>query len=985
MDLNQFIQVIKRNIILIIAIPLLLSIVVYYLTRNQPLSYETETVIYTGITTGYSIESTSQRPTDFFSVSAQFDNLLNLLKSRQTIVETSIRLFAQDLCLEKPVPQYISEKNYNDLQRLVPKYIKDMVVKNNKSGVQREREEAIKKLQKEIQGLEREISKKKNKIYSGQNENITTEKSVDNGVSKSYSTNNSNNAEYLYHVVTPGESLSQIASQYGVSIGELIDMNGLSDPKAISPGQSLIVKKIQTAPTSTIYHTVKQGETLYSIAKKYGVNISKLREINNLDNRSLSPGQKIIISKDSYTGAKSFSGSRKEVLSEVVTEPKTPVQNNSVDANTSLDNLLQKGVNIDDFNKEVVEKDYFVSDPIVPPGVKRSDYEKTVSNLRKYYAANDTNFIYGLLHFGEHRHYSIRAISQIQIMRISNSDLVKLTFTSDDPGICMQTLKILSQVFMKNYKLLRENETDLVVKYFEEQVRLADAKLQKAEDRLLKFNKKNNIINYYEQSKAIAGKKEELEVLYQDEQIRLSSSAAALDELETHLTARDSLYLKSDEINQIKKELAQITTMIISNEPAEDYDPRIKNSIQKLKDRQKELRDKLKLYVDQLYLYSHSTQGVPISRLLDKWLTNTINYVEAKASLIVLTRRKMDFVRTYQKYAPLGATLKRIEREIKVAEQSYLELLHSLNLAKMKQQNLEMATNIKIVDPPFFPISAKPSKVKYLIPAAFIFGVIFMLFIVLALEYFDNSVKNPSRVIKETELKLAGAYPILENNNSSDFRIFTKRLIDMIIQNIKLSIGEKEKEPKIVLLFSTIEKTGKSLLGNKIVNRLREMGESVLLMNHTFDDENELSDEDLNYSIIYKVEDNFIDYKDLRDFIKIKALRKNNKKYSFIFIEIPAIIFNTYPIPFMQEIDFALYIVSAIERFKKADKLALDTFKEVCPVEPQVILNKVEPYALADILSTIPKKEKKSSIIILKIKEYLTLPSKFKVVVKKKE
>jgi uncharacterized protein involved in exopolysaccharide biosynthesis len=100
--------------------------------------------------------------------------------------------------------------------------------------------------------------------------------------------------------------------------------------------------------------------------------------------------------------------------------------------------------------------------------------------------------------------------------------------------------------------------------------------------------------------------------------------------------------------------------------------------------------------------------------MLDEWLKNTIDYVEAKAALVVLARRKMDFVRTYQKYAPLGAMLKRIEREIKVAEQSYLELLRSLNLAKMKQQNLEMATNIKIVDPPYFPISAMPaSTCKY--------------------------------------------------------------------------------------------------------------------------------------------------------------------------------------------------------------------------------------------------------------------------------
>jgi hypothetical protein len=433
----------------------------------------------------------------------------------------------------------------------------------------------------------------------------------------------------------------------------------------------------------------------------------------------------------------------------------------------------------------------------------------------------------------------------------------------------------------------------------------------------------------------------------------------------------------------MKKELAEVTTKILSNSPAKDYDERIAKSIDKLKRRQKELRDKMKLYVDQLYLYAHSTQGVPISRLLDSWLKNTIAYVEAKASLVVLARRKMDFIRTYQKYAPLGATLKRIEREIKVAEQSYLELLRSLNLAKMKQQNLEMATNIKIVDPPFFPISAKPSKAKYLVLAALILGFLLIVFIILALEYFDNSLKSPSRVIKETELRLAGAYPILENDsNSSDFRIFTKRLIDIMIQNIKLALIDEEKEPKIILLFSTVSSTGKTLIGNKIINRMREMGEKVLYLNYSHDDDYDKTDEDYNYSITYKINDNFIDYKDINDFIKQKALRKENKKYDFIFIEIPNIIYNTYPIPFLQNVDFALYFVNATNRFKKSDRNALETFKEVCPVEPQVILNKVEIFALSDILSSVPKKDKKSPVI-LKIKKVITYPAKIKVVVNK--
>ena len=47
--------------------------------------------------------------------------------------------------------------------------------------------------------------------------------------------------------------------------------------------------------------------------------------------------------------------------------------------------------------------------------------------------------------------------------------------------------------------------------------------------------------------------------------------------------------------------------------------------------------------------------------------------------------------------APLGATLKRIEREINVAEKEYLSLLHSLNLSKLRQQNIELSSNIKAV------------------------------------------------------------------------------------------------------------------------------------------------------------------------------------------------------------------------------------------------------------------------------------------------
>ncbi len=982
MDLIYFIRLFKRNIVILIGVPLLLSIVVYYFARNQEKVYQSEAIIYTGITTGYSIESTVQRSTDFFSTSAQFDNMINLLKSRQTVVETSLRLLAQDLSLDHPNPQYISQENFYKLQQMVPTRVKDLVVKNGKNGVQRKKEAQIHALEKEIKSLEKKIRKKRNlaarelsAISTTKQVSSSTTHSTDLGVEKNTASGSSNaDDNFITHTVLPGESLATIASRYGVSRGELMQLNGLTGG-TITPGQILVIRKLPSSETSQQYHIVKPGENLYTIAKRYGINISKLREMNHLGNRPLSVGQKLLISGNSTPG--SYGTAIKQVSPGYSSNTSAPAAQSASSSGANAGNSTESAAY--SYNNPA---GVFVKDPVIPPGIKKSDYEKTVANLRKYYAANDTNFIYGLLHYGSNKHYSINSISRIQIYRINNSDLVKLTFTSDDPGICEQTLKIISQVFMDDYKSLRVNETDRVVKYFEREVDSADKKLSEAEDRLLRFNKTNNIINYYEQSKAIAGQKEALDKYYQDQQVRLSGAMASLYALETKMTARDSIYLKSDAITQREKELAQVTQDILVNRLAEDYSPTVKKKLEELQLKQKRLRNEIKLYVDQLYLYGHSTQGLPIQQLLNTWLKNKIDYVEARAALTVLAQRKLDFIRTYQKMAPLGAMLTRIQREIKVAEQTYLELLRSLNLAKMKQQNMEMSTNIKVVDPPFFPIQPNPSKTKYIVLAAGIFGFLVVALLIVMLEYFDTSLKNPSRVTEQTEMPLAGAYPLLSSKHqANELSQITNRLVDMMIQNIKLNLQKSEPRPEkpfIVLVFSTQNSTGKTLIAQKIINRMRSMGDKILFLNYK--ENGESGDEDFNYTYRYDIKNNFIDVANLQELMDNRYLRKSNTAYDYIFLELPSIIYHTYPIKLLSEIDLALFVIKSSNRFAKADKTAMDIFREAYKGQPIVILNEVELFNLDDLMSDLPKTKKSN---FDKLRNLLKYPSKYKIVFKK--
>lgn len=103
---------------------------------------------------------------------------------------------------------------------------------------------------------------------------------------------------HITHTVRGGENLWNIARKYAVSIDQLRAWNKLADNSVIKPGQHLLVQgqTVQkNAPrTRTVRYTVKRGDSLYAIARKYDVTIENLRHWNNLSrSSSLQPGQRI--------------------------------------------------------------------------------------------------------------------------------------------------------------------------------------------------------------------------------------------------------------------------------------------------------------------------------------------------------------------------------------------------------------------------------------------------------------------------------------------------------------------------------------------------------------------------------------------------------------------------------------------------------------------------------------------------------------------
>jgi len=98
-----------------------------------------------------------------------------------------------------------------------------------------------------------------------------------------------------YYIVKKGDSLWSIANKHGLTVDKLKDINNLSS-NMITVGQRLLVKDTSSSPDVGVYYTVKSGDTLYGIAKQYGLSVDELKKMNNLTSNNLTINQKLLVS-----------------------------------------------------------------------------------------------------------------------------------------------------------------------------------------------------------------------------------------------------------------------------------------------------------------------------------------------------------------------------------------------------------------------------------------------------------------------------------------------------------------------------------------------------------------------------------------------------------------------------------------------------------------------------------------------------------------
>ena len=107
---------------------------------------------------------------------------------------------------------------------------------------------------------------------------------------------------YVYHRIRPGESLSTIARRYRSSVRKIMRANNLHRSSYIVAGKKLKIPLRGTMPyrpkidrtkdfTLPSIHVVKRGDSLWNIAKRYGITTKKIQSLNDLQTTQLHIGQ----------------------------------------------------------------------------------------------------------------------------------------------------------------------------------------------------------------------------------------------------------------------------------------------------------------------------------------------------------------------------------------------------------------------------------------------------------------------------------------------------------------------------------------------------------------------------------------------------------------------------------------------------------------------------------------------------------------------
>ena len=589
----------------------------------------------------------------------------------------------------------------------------------------------------------------------------------------------------------------------------------------------------------------------------------------------------------------------------------------------------------------------------VPPEVKAlinpQNELETYRNLKAYERPSQDNYLFGLLNY--HPYFGINNItSRLKVLQLNNSDIIDISYSANDPGICYNTLDILNEVFANQYQQLRYGETMNVIKFFEKEVKRLYRNLTVAENDLIKYNVKNRIINYGEQTKQLSGLEAQQQIRNNELRMNIATTEALISYLKQQLGDRSKIIESNQEFSSLVRDITRLQSRIANLKLMSSENGGNNNEAQlELAKAERQLdvtTKKVKDLTQTLEGANYNTDtGVKSADLIDRWLEQVILLEKTKAELSAMDIMQQNIDQQFIFYSPIGATLDRKDRHIGFIEGNYMEMLKALNSARLRQRNLQMSTAVlRVLNPPMFPLNAQPTNRMMTLLGSFMLAFIMTALYFFIIEMLDRTLRDRMRSERITQVPVMGCYP---KESTLRYRRFNKTINDMALRQLSKALlpNFKEGQQNVLNLLSTDAGNGKSYISQELENYWLSIGLQVRRLTY---DEDFLA-EDSRYLMA----------------TDIKSICPDIMPNEIAIIEYPNLDDNTIPSGLLNMGTINLMVTRANRTWKDVDQKALNELQARLENKNSLFmyLTEASRYAVEEFVGQLPPYTKFNNFI----------------------
>ncbi len=299
-----------------------------------------------------------------------------------------------------------------------------------------------------------------------------------------------------------------------------------------------------------------------------------------------------------------------------------------------------------------------------------------------------------------------------------------------------------------------------------------------------------------------------------------------------------------------------------------------------------------------------------------------------------MEKRKVSQEKEYDFFAPLGSVLHNFERQMDVAEREYLDLLHSLNQARLRQQSTESSTTLATVDPPTSPLKPEPSKRKLLVVIGWLGTIMLIIGIIIFVEYFDSTLQSPERAENKTGLTVIGA--LTKDLESKSGKLAQANLLLRYVANI----GNDEVQKKILFIHKNESTEGE--WGLHFAELLHNQNQNIALAGQVPASHNGFP--------VLNVDD-----------------LKQKNSYDTVIASLPSLANASNEIKLLRSVDETVIVVAGEHTWTSADNQTISLLEKITSKKPYLMLTGIEERRLENWLGELPKQRSKFRRLVKKI------------------